>query len=216
MIFFFSSRRRHTRYWRDWSSDVCSSDLVVAHRSSAFLNSGHAKFEWSVVHPMTPRNVPLQVMGSSTKAGSRYRDSDPAIGGRATGVAILRLRQPPPIRLGAVKSLTAPRRSRTLLRLREGLAQLLLLLLRQVGRDDLEVVLLELVDDLVGGRRPAGKGEEGRRSFRYLLTYLLYEVVVYADVRHRSRERSHPGTHRRAEEGHEEDQANQEPPESTT
>src|SRR3712207_9523817 len=28
MIFFFSSRRRHTRYWRDWSSDVCSSDLV--------------------------------------------------------------------------------------------------------------------------------------------------------------------------------------------
>src|SRR3712207_6922382 len=27
--FFFSSRRRHTRYWRDWSSDVCSSDLIV-------------------------------------------------------------------------------------------------------------------------------------------------------------------------------------------
>src|SRR3712207_8949705 len=27
--FFFSSRRRHTRYWRDWSSDVCSSDLVT-------------------------------------------------------------------------------------------------------------------------------------------------------------------------------------------
>src|SRR3712207_1378034 len=27
LLFFFSSRRRHTRYWRDWSSDVCSSDL---------------------------------------------------------------------------------------------------------------------------------------------------------------------------------------------
>src|SRR5215203_5725322 len=27
LTFFFSSRRRHTRYWRDWSSDVCSSDL---------------------------------------------------------------------------------------------------------------------------------------------------------------------------------------------
>src|SRR3712207_8135507 len=26
-IFFFSSRSLHTRYWRDWSSDVCSSDL---------------------------------------------------------------------------------------------------------------------------------------------------------------------------------------------
>src|SRR3712207_8185001 len=29
MCLFFSSRRRHTRYWRDWSSDVCSSDLAV-------------------------------------------------------------------------------------------------------------------------------------------------------------------------------------------
>src|SRR6266496_4034764 len=30
LIFFFSSRRRHTRSLRDWSSDVCSSDLVAA------------------------------------------------------------------------------------------------------------------------------------------------------------------------------------------
>src|SRR5437868_11941820 len=28
MVFFFSSRRRHTRSKRDWSSDVCSSDLA--------------------------------------------------------------------------------------------------------------------------------------------------------------------------------------------
>src|SRR5207245_5121030 len=27
IFFFFSSRRRHTRCYRDWSSDVCSSDL---------------------------------------------------------------------------------------------------------------------------------------------------------------------------------------------
>src|SRR5690606_39309915 len=27
----FSSRRRHTRFSRDWSSDVCSSDLFLAH-----------------------------------------------------------------------------------------------------------------------------------------------------------------------------------------
>src|SRR5438067_12327768 len=27
LVFFFSSRRRHTRSKRDWSSDVCSSDL---------------------------------------------------------------------------------------------------------------------------------------------------------------------------------------------
>src|SRR5207302_4759752 len=28
-FFFFSSRRRHTRFSRDWSSDVCSSDLLA-------------------------------------------------------------------------------------------------------------------------------------------------------------------------------------------
>src|SRR5437660_187328 len=32
-FFFFSSRRRHTRWPRDWSSDVCSSDL----KSRAFV-----------------------------------------------------------------------------------------------------------------------------------------------------------------------------------
>src|SRR5437762_7240563 len=38
LIFFFSSRRRHTRYIGDWSSDVCSSDLtshVIAWRGRA-------------------------------------------------------------------------------------------------------------------------------------------------------------------------------------
>src|SRR2546422_3910824 len=32
-FFFFSSRRRHTRCSRDWSSDVCSSDLHPGHRA---------------------------------------------------------------------------------------------------------------------------------------------------------------------------------------
>src|SRR5207253_5725736 len=40
--FFFSSRRRHTRWPRDWSSDVCSSDLVVV----------------PAVRPMMPFKVP--------------------------------------------------------------------------------------------------------------------------------------------------------------
>src|SRR5437870_8437502 len=30
LFFFFSSRRRHTRWPRDWSSDVCSSDLFAS------------------------------------------------------------------------------------------------------------------------------------------------------------------------------------------
>src|SRR6266511_4886210 len=33
LFFFFSSRRRHTRFSRDWSSDVCSSDLARRLRS---------------------------------------------------------------------------------------------------------------------------------------------------------------------------------------
>src|SRR3712207_3540600 len=39
--FFFSSRRRHTRYWRDWSSDVCSSDLALPSDGlSRFVRAG--------------------------------------------------------------------------------------------------------------------------------------------------------------------------------
>src|SRR2546429_1622980 len=34
-FYFFSSRRRHTRCSRDWSSDVCSSDLVPGNCTSA-------------------------------------------------------------------------------------------------------------------------------------------------------------------------------------
>src|SRR5882757_10665841 len=37
MLVFFSSRRRHTRYWRDWSSDVCSSDLSATLATGVFL-----------------------------------------------------------------------------------------------------------------------------------------------------------------------------------
>src|SRR2546429_1674478 len=35
--FFFSSRRRHTRCSRDWSSDVCSSDLVFPHQYAVLI-----------------------------------------------------------------------------------------------------------------------------------------------------------------------------------
>src|SRR5690625_110191 len=41
-IFFFSSRRRHTRWPRDWSSDVCSSDLelgsIYKYKNTEVLN----------------------------------------------------------------------------------------------------------------------------------------------------------------------------------
>src|SRR5476651_2123563 len=46
VLFFFSSGRRHTRYWRDWSSDVCSSDLARRcrrHRCGARRAEGYAR-----------------------------------------------------------------------------------------------------------------------------------------------------------------------------
>src|SRR5699024_11463660 len=50
--FFFSSRRRHTRSKRDWSSDVCSSDLVVAATArivariiNSCFRSDHSQFQ---------------------------------------------------------------------------------------------------------------------------------------------------------------------------
>jgi len=44
-LFFFSSRRRHTRLQGDWSSDVCSSDLniIVALRPGSVTNSGNQR-----------------------------------------------------------------------------------------------------------------------------------------------------------------------------
>src|SRR3712207_5096393 len=43
ILFFFSSRRRHTRYWRDWSSDVCSSDLNAGDDRAALAEAREAR-----------------------------------------------------------------------------------------------------------------------------------------------------------------------------
>src|SRR5688572_31402499 len=43
-FFFFSSRRRHTRFDCDWSSDVCSSDLILPPRAAGvatIVGDGH-------------------------------------------------------------------------------------------------------------------------------------------------------------------------------
>src|SRR5207253_8552756 len=49
-LFFFSSRRRHTRWPRDWSSDVCSSDLLLTGGSRTALprrQTLRAAIDWS-------------------------------------------------------------------------------------------------------------------------------------------------------------------------
>src|SRR5918998_2105848 len=94
-------------------------------------------------------------------------------------------------------------------------AQEFLLLLGQVGRDDLEVVLLELVNDLVGRRGPAGQGEQGGGALRHLLANLLYEVVVDPDVGQEAADRAHPRPHPRPKEGDKEEHPEQKTPEGT-
>src|SRR2546430_10750105 len=42
LFFFFSSRRRHTRFDCDWSSDVCSSDLAGSAAGTVLLRVYHA------------------------------------------------------------------------------------------------------------------------------------------------------------------------------
>src|SRR6266850_7067562 len=41
IVFFFSSRRRHTRLQGDWSSDVCSSDLLAARGGQGGRGNAH-------------------------------------------------------------------------------------------------------------------------------------------------------------------------------
>src|SRR5699024_5130915 len=58
--FFFSSRRRHTRSKRDWSSDVCSSDLYgTGFRASASRTPSRSS-------PRTPRSSPDTPAGSGS------------------------------------------------------------------------------------------------------------------------------------------------------
>src|SRR5688572_6979034 len=65
-IFFFSSRRRHTRFDCDWSSDVCSSDLVgeltklglMKEAGLKVFNEREAKREYSYEQTRTTELAP--------------------------------------------------------------------------------------------------------------------------------------------------------------
>src|SRR5690625_7600849 len=58
-LFFFSSRRRHTRWPRDWSSDVCSSDLYRFDAEGDLVSArdpeGHAEHYAYRHHVITER-----------------------------------------------------------------------------------------------------------------------------------------------------------------
>src|SRR5690606_39394744 len=53
--FFFSSRRRHTSFSRDWSSDVCSSDLTSS--KGLFLPDAQRTLRQNHLLPKTPQTL---------------------------------------------------------------------------------------------------------------------------------------------------------------
>src|SRR5690606_39812578 len=89
-----SSRRRHTRFSRDWSSDVCSSDLFAAAASGGPAH-GHA------------------YRGNAAAAGGTDRRSSPSSAGRrasAGGLARERKTEMPPPNAGRPSDRSEERR----------------------------------------------------------------------------------------------------------
>src|SRR3712207_9143916 len=70
-FFFFSSRRRHTRYWRDWSSDVCSSDLGVGHTSMVYMIESQVAYVDDALATMAAEG--LEVLETTPEAQEAYR-----------------------------------------------------------------------------------------------------------------------------------------------
>src|SRR5690625_7820419 len=60
LFFFFSSRRRHTRWPRDWSSDVCSSDLAL---QSGMRVTELADLELAYAPPFNSAKDPVNMLG---------------------------------------------------------------------------------------------------------------------------------------------------------
>src|SRR2546427_7661928 len=63
-LFFFSSRRRHTRFDCDWSSDVCSSDLGARFVAKARTRVGVVALGYADGYPQfAPNGTPVLIDG---------------------------------------------------------------------------------------------------------------------------------------------------------
>src|SRR5690348_17796310 len=67
-VFFFSSRRRHTRWTGDWSSDVCSSDLTIAIAAAKSIGS----MRRASASQIRPSNAPRFNSIALVVAGTRH------------------------------------------------------------------------------------------------------------------------------------------------
>src|SRR5438309_92172 len=107
--FFFSSRRRHTRWNCDWSSDVCSSDLAVSRTADggiAVRIRGAASFNASAQPLYVVDGIPMQPGPNGSLTGINPYDiesiqvlkdaADTAIYGMrgANGVIVIKTKRP--------------------------------------------------------------------------------------------------------------------------
>src|SRR2546430_12002220 len=79
--FFFSSRRRHTRFDCDWSSDVCSSDLVPM-RGNRYQNEGRLA-SWprsKLLFACESRFLPLSTHGYASAPAKLLRSEERRVG----------------------------------------------------------------------------------------------------------------------------------------
>src|SRR3989449_11405098 len=97
VFFFFSSRRRHTRCSRDWSSDVCSSDLE--HYAGVFptwlapvqarvlpVSEKHAAYGRTVWEKLRAARVRAELEDRNEKLGYRIREGQSRKVERESGV----------------------------------------------------------------------------------------------------------------------------------
>src|SRR5438046_10599450 len=82
MYFFFSSRRRHTRLVSDWSSDVCSSDLVARWISEQTGRLVRPQRGWEYLKRLNPGQHSSRQRHARAKPPARYRSEERRVGKR--------------------------------------------------------------------------------------------------------------------------------------
>src|SRR5699024_11377192 len=84
-VFFFSSRRRHTRSKRDWSSDVCSSDLSIAEGHQEWAGPIELRSTGSLVADRAGTATPFALMNLENRGTFFVRPTEEVCEGMIVG-----------------------------------------------------------------------------------------------------------------------------------